>query len=115
MTFPDPEDLDGCYCERPARRGHGPLGPQLHDHHLRVLGLVKLCHLEVLQPQWRRHDVPRVLADRFPAIQAYGRARRPREWHLDHRIGREQVSEAVGIAVQDQLAAPGKDLDGRDG
>jgi hypothetical protein len=48
MTFPDPEDLDGCRRERLARRGHGPLRPQFHNHHLRVLGLVELYHLEVL-------------------------------------------------------------------
>jgi AcrR family transcriptional regulator len=29
------------HSERPARRGNGPLRPHLHDHHLRVLGLVK--------------------------------------------------------------------------
>src|SRR5947209_811329 len=40
MTFPDPEDLDGCCHDRPARRGDGRLRPHLRDHHLRVLGLV---------------------------------------------------------------------------
>ena len=49
-----------------------PFRPHLRDHHLRILGLVKLCHLEVLQSQRRRHDTPRVLADRFPALQARG-------------------------------------------
>jgi hypothetical protein len=29
------------------------------------------------------------------------------EGELDHRIGREQVSEAVGVAGQHQLAAAG--------
>jgi hypothetical protein len=35
------------------------------------------------------------------------------EGELDHRVGREQVSEAVGIAVQHQLAAAGQDIGGR--
>src|SRR6516225_5607265 len=100
MTFPDPEDLDGCRGERPARRGHGHLRPYFSDHHLRVLGLVNLRHLVVLQPQRRLHDTARVLADRLPALQAHGRARWTMEGELDYRVGREQVSEAVGIAVQ---------------
>jgi hypothetical protein len=37
------------------------------------------------------------------------------EGELDHRIGREQVSEAVGIAVQHHLAAAGQDIGGRGG
>src|SRR5215469_5580051 len=68
MAFPDPEDLDGRRRERPARRGDRPLRPHLRDHHLRVLGLVKLDDLEVLQPQRRRHDLARILADRLPAL-----------------------------------------------
>jgi hypothetical protein len=51
----------------------------------------------------------------LPALQAQRRARRPGEGPLDHRIGREQVSEAVGIAVQDQAAALGQDIGGRGG
>jgi hypothetical protein len=39
----------------------------------------------------------------------------PAKGRLDHRIGREQGGEAVGIAVQDQLAAPGQDVGGRGG
>jgi hypothetical protein len=89
--------------------------PHLHDHDLRVLGLVKLDHLEVLQSQRRRHDVTRILADRLPALQAHGRARRPREGSLDRPIGREQVSEAVDIPAQEQAAALGQDIGGRDG
>ena len=30
-------------------------------------------------------------------------------------IGREQLGETVGIAVQDQVAAPGQDVGGRGG
>ena len=112
MTVPDPDDLDRRRRERPARRAHGPPRPHLRDHHLRVLGLVKLGHLEALYPQRRRHDPPCVLADRRLARQAHGGARRSREGRFDHRIGREQGSEAVGVAVQDQLAAPGQDLGG---
>jgi hypothetical protein len=37
------------------------------------------------------------------------------EGELDHCIGREQVSEAVGIPGQHQLAAAGQDIGGRDG
>jgi hypothetical protein len=37
------------------------------------------------------------------------------EGELDHRIGREQVSEAVGIAGQHQLAAAGQDIYWRGG
>jgi hypothetical protein len=37
------------------------------------------------------------------------------ETELDHRTGREQVGEAVGIAVQHQLAAAGQDIGGRGG
>jgi hypothetical protein len=48
-AVPDPDDLGGRRGERPARGGHGPRRPYLGDHYLRVLGLVKLCHLEVLQ------------------------------------------------------------------
>ena len=48
-------------------------------------------------------------------VQAHGRARRAVEGELDHRIGREQVSEAVGIAGQHQLAAAGQDIGGRGG
>ena len=70
-----------------------PLRPQLHDHHLRILGLVKLHYLEVLQPQRGRHDVPRVLADHLPALQAHGRAGRPRERRFDHRVGRERSAK----------------------
>ena len=43
-------------------------------------------------------------------FQAHGRARRPVEAELHHRVRREQVSEAVGIAVQHQLAAAGQDI-----
>jgi hypothetical protein len=42
-------------------------------------------------------------------------ARRPVEAELHHRIGREQVSEAVDIAVQHQLAAAGQNVGGRGG
>ena len=48
LTFPDPEDLDGCRSERSDRGGHGTLRPHLHDHHLGVVGLVKLYHLVVV-------------------------------------------------------------------
>ena len=75
--------------------------------------LVKLRYLVALQPQRRRHGLARVPADRLPALQAHGRARRPVEGELHHRIGREQVSEAVGIAGQHQLAAAGQDVGGR--
>jgi hypothetical protein len=37
------------------------------------------------------------------------------EGELDHRVGRAQVGETVGIAVQEELAAPGKDVGGRRG
>jgi hypothetical protein len=111
LALPDPEDLDGCRRERLSRRGQGPLRPHLHDHHLRVLGLVELCDLEVLQSQRRGHDVARILANRLPALQA-GRRPRRREGRLDHRIGREQVNEAVDIPAQDQVAALGQDIGG---
>src|ERR1022692_2793886 len=42
LALPDAEDLDGRRRERPARRGQGCLRPHLHDHHLRVPGLVEL-------------------------------------------------------------------------
>jgi hypothetical protein len=66
-------------------------------------------------PQRRRHDVARILANRLPARQAQGRARRPREGPLDHPVRREQVSEAVDIPAQDQAAAFGQDIGGRGG
>jgi hypothetical protein len=37
------------------------------------------------------------------------------EGELDYRIGCEQVSEAVGIAVQHQLTAAGQDIGGSGG
>src|SRR5258708_10434886 len=41
---------------------------------LRVLGLVKLRDLVLIQPQRRRQDLARVLADGRPALQAHGHA-----------------------------------------
>jgi hypothetical protein len=37
------------------------------------------------------------------------------EGELDHRVGREQVSEAVDIPAQEQVAALGQDIGGRGG
>jgi hypothetical protein len=37
------------------------------------------------------------------------------EGELDYRVGREQVCEAIGIAVQGQVAALGQDVGGRGG
>jgi hypothetical protein len=34
------------------------------------------------------------------------------EGELDHPIGREQVSEAVGVAAQEQVAALGQEIGG---
>src|ERR1700722_5900391 len=93
LPLPDPEHLDRRRHERPSRRGQGSLRPHLHDHYLRVLSLVELRHLEVVQPQRRRHDMTGVLADRLPPLQAHARARRPRERTPDHPIRGEQLGE----------------------
>src|ERR1700761_3643279 len=47
LALPDAEDLDGRRRDRLTRCGQGDQRAHLHDHHLRVLGLVELCHLEV--------------------------------------------------------------------
>src|SRR4029077_568851 len=51
LAVPDTEDLDRRRREGLARLGYGPLRAYLRDPHLRVLGLIELCPLEVLQPQ----------------------------------------------------------------